>query len=108
MFSTRLPIELTRMIYQMYFSWVLTELRNRQPQKNDFIVRTSRSSTPITEFHARYGILYLDHLQTSRYYRAGIPALPFDLELAFCSESSSPIGGGYVSPYIRDVRTQRI
>jgi hypothetical protein len=106
---SRLPTELVHLIYRMYFSWVLEELLDRRPRTNDFIVRTSRSNTSITEVKAHFGVLYLIGSQTSKLYREGIQALPLDLELAYFSDSTSNGGGisGYVSPSIRNLVRRR-
>lgn len=102
-----LPTELVDIIYRMYFPWVMEELLNRQPQKNDFIVCTTRrSNVRITEINVHFGILYLFETQTSKLYRKGIPALPSELEQAYFLEqedSSFPPGGGYISPYVRNL-----
>jgi hypothetical protein len=101
---TRLPTELARLIYQMYFSLVLKELLERQPQNNDFIVRTTKSGIAVTEVNAHYGILYLTETQTSKLYQNGIQALPLELEHAYCLKLHDiPSGGGYVSPYVRNI-----
>ena len=103
----RLPTELARLIYKRYFSFVLKELFERQSQKNDFIVRTTRrSNVRVTEVNVHFGILYLFETQTSKLYRKGIPALPLELEQAYYLEqkdSSFPPGGGYVSPYVHNI-----
>ena len=106
----RLPTERARLIYKRYFSFVLKELFERQSQKNDFIVRTTRSNTSVTEVNAHFGVLYLLETQTSKLYRKGIPALPLELEQAYGSESSDPSfppGGGYVSPYVQNIVNRR-
>jgi len=56
---TQLPTDIARVIYRMYFSWVLAELLEKHPEKNDFIVRTTRSNTALTEVNAQFGILSL-------------------------------------------------
>ena len=107
---TRLPAELARLIYQMYFPWIMEELLEHQSQKNDFIVRATRSNKSVTEVTVHFGVLYLFETQTSILYRKGIPALPLELEQAYFSEqedSSFPLGGGYVSPYVRDIVGRR-
>ena len=103
---TRLPTEIVRLIYRMYFPWIMEELLKHQPQKNDFIVRATRSNKSVTEVNVHFGVLYLFETQTSTLYRKGIPALPLELEQAYFSETSDPFfppGGGYVSPYIRNI-----
>jgi hypothetical protein len=103
---TRLPTELAHLIYKRYFSFVMKELLERQSQKNDFIVRTTRSNASVTEVNTHYGVLYLLETQTSKLYRKGIRALPLELEQAYGSESSEPSfppGGGYVSSYVRNI-----
>jgi hypothetical protein len=106
---SRLPTDLVHLIYQMYFPWIIEELLRKQPQKNDFIVRTTRSNILITEVNAYFGVLYLFESQTSKFYRKGIPAFPLDLEQAYCSESSDPLRrrAGYVSPYVRNIVNRR-
>jgi hypothetical protein len=103
----KLPTELVDIIYRMYFPWVMKELLDRQPQNNDFIVRTTRrSNLLVTEVNTHYGVLYLFDIQTSKLYRKGVPALPLELEQAYLLEqedSSFPPGGGYVSSYIRNI-----
>jgi hypothetical protein len=103
----KLPIELVRMIYRMYFPWVMEELLVRQSQKSDFIVRSTRSNKLVTEVQAHFGVLYVIESQITKWYRKGIPALPLELEQAYCSESPTPIGCGYVSPYIRSRRSYK-
>jgi hypothetical protein len=99
----RLPIELVHMIYRMYFPWVMEELLVRQSQKNDFIVRTTKSNKLVTEVDAQFGVLYLNESQISKWYRRGVPALPLELEQVYLAESPTPNGCGYVSPYIRRI-----
>jgi hypothetical protein len=102
---TRLPTELAHLIYKRYFSFVMKELLERQSQKNDFIVRTTRSNASVTEVNTQL-LPVLTTIVTSKLYRKGIRALPLELEQAYGSESSEPSfppGGGYVSSYVRNI-----
>jgi hypothetical protein len=49
--------------------------------------------------------------QTSKLYRKGVHTVPLELEQAYFLEqedSSFPLGGGYISPYVRNIMNRHI
>lgn len=109
MFYTSLPTDIVRIIHRFYFPWVMQELKEKQPEDNQFIVRSCRIDGPLTEFDTSTFIFYLTASQTSRYYRSGCLAQAMDLTKAHASDSENifPRRGGYISRAVRRMADRR-